>query len=367
MSASQQKRNAAVCSNPLLDAGILLTVLSYVGLGHCLFVAPVSTWWRYVYKTLPHQQLTVCDEYGYESVVLCDPEMTLFSSVFASPSRVELAQKSGLGCNSEPYQCAAGKHADIATLAAAHEAGMEYTEAVIAAAALCNKLAEVQYLHTEDCPWPVQLLDDAARGGHFELVRWCYEHGCRFESSGAATCMAAVGGSVELMGWLLQQEGAKLYEAVLTAAACKGHTAMVHYLLAQQCPWDAHAIRSAASGGHVDLLQWLMDNGCPLEDEDDYDEDDGALQLGLAAAAGGSIEVLTHLRQQGMLLEDADSMTRMLNSAGHNDQLPTAKWLREQGAEWPTAPLHPWRDEEPVWSDEVLAWATSEGFTAPAV
>jgi hypothetical protein len=37
--------SVAVNSNPLLDPGILQTVLSYVGPGHCLFVAPASKWW----------------------------------------------------------------------------------------------------------------------------------------------------------------------------------------------------------------------------------------------------------------------------------------------------------------------------------
>jgi hypothetical protein len=340
--------SAASSRSPLLDHGILQNVLSYVGLGHCLFVALVSTLWHDVYTILPHQQLTVCDEYGHESVVLCDSDTTLYSSVFTSPSRVYLAYKRGLDCTSELYKRAAGKHADIATLAAAHEAGMEYTEAVMHAAALCNKLAEVQYLHTEGCPWPVQLLDDTAISGHSELLRWCYEQGCHFRHPHMATYFAAQGGSIELMGWLLQQQGAELSAAVLSAAAWKGQTAMVHYLLAKQCPWDARATRLAASGGHVDLLRWLMDNGCPRD----------AFQLGLAAAEGGSIDVLTHLQQQGILLEDADSLTRMLDSAGHNDQLTNAKWLREQGAEWPTAPLFPW-------CGEVLAWASSEGFTAP--
>jgi hypothetical protein len=51
--------------------------------------------------------------------------------------------------------------------------GMLYTVATIAAAAKRNKLAEVQYLHRQGCPWPVDLLEAAARSGNFELLRWC--------------------------------------------------------------------------------------------------------------------------------------------------------------------------------------------------
>jgi hypothetical protein len=110
--------------------------------------------------------------------VVCVPQMTLYSSVFASPSRVNGANESGLGCTSDAYQLAAGKYADIATLEAACELGMEYTALTVAGAAERNKLAEVQYLRSQGCPWPTKLLERAALRGHFELVRWCREHGC---------------------------------------------------------------------------------------------------------------------------------------------------------------------------------------------
>jgi hypothetical protein len=38
-------------------------------------------------------------------------------------------------------------------------------------------------------------------------------------------------------------------------------------------------------------------------------------------------------------------------------KLATAKWLKEQGAEWPYL-LH-----VPSWGHDVLTWARAEGFT----
>jgi hypothetical protein len=84
--------------------------------------------------------------------------MTLYSSVFASPSRVKLAHESGLRCTSLAYGHAAGSYADIATLATAHELGMPYTADTMIGAGKCNKLAEIQYMHSEGCPWPRRLL-----------------------------------------------------------------------------------------------------------------------------------------------------------------------------------------------------------------
>jgi hypothetical protein len=51
------------------------------------------------------------------------------SAVFEAPSRVRLAHAHGLDCATTAYERAAGMHADIATVAAAHELGMSYSDA----------------------------------------------------------------------------------------------------------------------------------------------------------------------------------------------------------------------------------------------
>jgi hypothetical protein len=63
----------------------------------------------------------------------------------------------------------------------------------------------------------------------------------------------------------------------------------------------------------------------------------------------------------------AEVLSSMLNAAGANDHLATAQWLRQQGAEWPSALLFTsvcgWDWVE--WSGETLAWARAEGCTSP--
>jgi hypothetical protein len=325
-------------------------MLSYVGQGHHLFVALVSKLWKESYSTLQSQQLTV-SKMSRKTRISCMLKMTWFSSVFASPSRVELAHESG--CTPYKYQrvClrAAGKHGDIATLAAAHKLGMKYTGTTMAAAGQCNKLAEVQYLHDQGCPWSRGLLLRAARDGYFELLRWCYEHGCVWQNTADAPYYAAQSGNVELMAWVLQLPGMRVYITSIAAAAAKGHVAMCKYLHELQCPWHSSATQQAAAGGHVDLLTWLVDNGCRWETR----------QLCTAAAECGSIEVLTYLQQQGLLTSRA-LLTDMLDTAAAvRNELAAAKWLREQGAEWPTSFLsyrHPWHSD-------VLEWARAEGCT----
>jgi hypothetical protein len=224
-----QKPSAAGSSNPLLDRGILQNVLSYVGPGQYLFVVLVSTWWKELYATQERQQLSVIDWENDYIIEVCASEVTLFSSVFASPSRVKLAHENGFDYDSAECHRSASKHADVATLAMAHVLGMQFTSSIMLGAAERNKLAEVQYLCAQGCPWPSELLSNAVDRGQYELLRWCYEHGCSWPNIAHAPCQAAQSGNVELMAWVLQQPGTELSRRVMCAAAEMEHTAMCQY------------------------------------------------------------------------------------------------------------------------------------------
>jgi hypothetical protein len=322
MEGRPQKRSATSC-NPLLCSGVLHTVLSYV-VGEYLFMAPVSRWWREIYATLESKQLTFHDESGEKQTITCAPNMTLYSSVLATPTRVKLAHSSGLSCISRAYWRAAGRHADVATLATANELGMNYTKTTMTAAAQCNKPAEVQFLHNEGCDWPSGLLENASKSGFFELERWCYMHGCPFEHAIASETLrhAAQSGSIPLMASLLQQPGTELHEGLMCWAATKGRTVMCQYLHSRQCPWDHIATCRAAVNGHIDLLRWLVDNGCPWD----------AHQLCNIAVRCERVEVLMFL-EQGGALTSATMLSRMLRMATQVFHRPAAaQWLREHGA-----------------------------------
>jgi hypothetical protein len=240
-----QKRSAADNSNPLLDFGILQNVFTYVGPGHSLFVALVSTWWKDVYFKQESKQRAsyVLNKYS-RAVTRITVQMTLHSCVFTSPSRVNFAHESGLDCTSQEYQRAAGKHASVTTLERAHELGMLYTETTMFAAAQSNRLAVVQFLHGQGCPWPVMLLEIAASRGYLEVMRWCHEHGCPFHEVELATSYAAESGNIELMTWVLQQSGTQLNARAMRAAASKGQK-----VCASTCT------RSSAHGTAAALMQ----------------------------------------------------------------------------------------------------------------
>jgi Ankyrin repeats (3 copies) len=322
-----QKINAAESSaaesrSPLLEPDLLKNVLSYVGPGHCLFVAPVSNLWKHWYAELYIRRVTEHDELNCKRIVTCRcvSKRTQFSSVFASPSRAQLALESGLDSTSKACQRAAGEHADIATLATAHSLGMQFTASTLAGAAQYNKLAAVQYLHSPGCPWPYSgVLENAAKDGHFELLRWGYDNGCTWGSAARASECAAYSGNVELMAWVLQQPGVQLNAMAMCRAAEHGHTELCQYLHAQQCPWNYGSTTVAAQNGHIDLLRWLIDNGCPY----------AAGDLCYAAAELGSAELLEYLQQQGITAETAEGIlvTDVLDIVGLRNKLSAALWL----------------------------------------
>jgi hypothetical protein len=333
----------------LIPAILRMCSAMLVGVGHHLFVALVSRQWQTIYASLKSQQRAARFN-GKEISINTVPQMTFFSSAFASPSRVKLAVECGLDCASPKCQYAAGKHADVATLTTAFELGLEYTSATMHGTSQCNKIAEVHFLHAQGCPWSDWLLEVAARCGHFELLRWCYEHGCPWNTIPRAPQYAAESGNVELMAWVLQQSGAQLDLFAMHGAALKGDTAMCQYLHAQQCPWNEESTTTAATTDHVDLLRWLIENGCPWDTQ----------QLCRSAAEGGSVAVLANLQQQG-ILTSAAGLTNMLNEAASGNKLAAVKWLRAQGVEWPIGGVYH------LWHNEVLEWARTEGFTPPDI
>jgi hypothetical protein len=141
-----QKPSAIDSSNSLQQSGILQRVLDYVGPGHWCFVAQANSFWRDVYVRVAGKEIQMV---GLRTTMTCLPQTTTFSAVFTSPSRMRHAHAHGLDCTSAQYQRAAGKYADIATLEAAHDVGMQYQFLVMLGAARCNELDVVQFLRTK--------------------------------------------------------------------------------------------------------------------------------------------------------------------------------------------------------------------------
>jgi hypothetical protein len=200
--------------------------------------------------------------------------------------------------------------------------------------------------------------DDVTMGavvsGDLDKLQWLHPV-MRVPLCTKSIMIAARFGHIDILDWLLLQEGAKLNAAVMKSAAKGGQLVMCQHLRSIGCDWDASACIDAAAQGHVSVLSWLRESGCPSE----------YLELVMIAAYSGCIAMMQYvLDQHAVQLESTmthvEVLTEMLEHAGIIDNLDAAKWLRQQGAEWPpTILVANWHH------GEVLVWARAEGCTSP--
>jgi hypothetical protein len=344
---SSEQQRCGFTEHPLHDAGILQRVLSYAGPGHWFFLSTVSSLWRDLYSRVAAAELVV-NRHG--DTITCVPQMTLYSSVFASPERVKFAHQHNLDNTTDSYQYAAGRYGTWATLVAARKLGMAFTDYTMFGAAECNQLPVLQLLHAQGCPWDADVADAAARRGAYEMLRWLREHGCEWNPEGILDA-AATSGNIKLAAWVIRQPGVvRDDELAMAAAGAWGHTSMCAYLHAEGCLWSHMVCLMAAIRGHAETLQWLLEHGCPVH----------ADLVCSKAAESGSVKVMLYLQQRGFLSTPA-VLTNMLNAAGAHNKLAAAQWLRQQGAEWPLVLKH-WSTS---WSGDTPVWARAQGCTSP--
>eukprot|EP00953_Heterococcus_sp_UTEX-ZZ885_P037117 19096-Heterococcus_DN1.PRE.2 len=178
MSAVVRAHKRSAFSEDLLQQAVILqNVLDHVGPGHWCFVAEVSSLWRDLYRRVASRETQSNDPYSTKTI-MCVPQMTTFSAVFASPSRVRCAHARGLSYTGEIHQRTAGMYADTATLQAARELGVPYTHAVMVGAARSNALAVVQFLRAEGCPWSSFVFGIAVRRRDIPVLAFLIREKC---------------------------------------------------------------------------------------------------------------------------------------------------------------------------------------------
>jgi hypothetical protein len=331
---------------------------------------------------------------------------TAIGEVFQSPSCVRLACQHGLQAlfASRKLQERAGLNADVPTLIAAQEFGLQVTTTYINAAAGNGRLAVLQllhidqgvelpadisnyaaasasmnvlrwlkqvgaafnagttqcaaasghvyvlqHLHDEACPWDARSCKAAALNGQLEALRCLRANGCPWADD--ISCTAASSGSVPMMIWL-GEEGAVITARTLINAAYSGHIALCEHLRAEGVPWAAAIATATIYLGHTEALQWVLEQGCPTDTS----------RMCWLAARYGHVSILSLFKTQ-RLLPAAQQLSPSLQAAGAHGQLAAAQWLMQQGAAWPVI----LRSSGVQWSGESLAWARAEGCSAPTL
>jgi hypothetical protein len=129
----------------------------------------------------------------------------------------------------------------------------------------------------------------------------------------------------------------------------------------------SYLLQSAAEGGRLAVMKYLNSQGCDWGD---------VLGVCVHAALGGSVDALAYAFDQKanhIVIEQDEEQVwlgMLLNAAGGNDKLEAAKWLRQQGAEWPnvlrfTIQYDEGGEKVYKWEHNALQWARAEGCTSP--
>ena len=50
-------------------------------------------------------------------------------------------------------------------------------------------------------------------------------------------------------------------------AAKGGHLEVLKWARENDCPWNEWTCENAAKGGHLEILKWARENGCPWDEE----------------------------------------------------------------------------------------------------
>jgi len=141
-----------------------------------------------------------------------------------------------------------------------------------------------------EIPFDTESCANAAKGGHFECLRWLEEVGCPWDES---TCSNAAKG---------------------------GHLKCLEYAHENECPWDEDTCERAAEGGHMKCLEFALENGCSGE------------SIVYGAALGGHLEIVKWATSKGY------PSTSIYDGAAQGGYLDILKWAHENSIPFTGSP-----------------------------
>ncbi|WZN64194.1 putative ankyrin repeat protein [Chloropicon roscoffensis] len=203
------------------------------------------------------------------------------------------------------------------------ESGSEFDRNVCMGAAIGGRLEALKWLRDQDppCPWDAGTCAYAAAGGHLDVLKFlrAQDPPCPWIED---TCAyAAKGGHLEILKWLRAQDPRCPWSELTCAwAALGGHLDVLKWARSQDpaCPWSEETCREAARNGHLDVLKWArsQDPPCPWDRHTCF-----------AAAYGGHLEVLKFLRAQD---PPCPWDMRTCWGSAYGGHLDVFNWLRSQ-------------------------------------
>ncbi|GAM19958.1 hypothetical protein SAMD00019534_031330 [Acytostelium subglobosum LB1] len=169
--------------------------------------------------------------------------------------------------------------------------------------------------------WTPTLMNNAARSGDLELVRYLHENrteGCTY----SAMNMASAKGHLDVVKYLMEHRTERCTHYAIDEAAFNGHLHIVIYLLTMHVP-AVHAIELACINGYLDIIIYLNENMSAAEDG----QQQHALVTTKAienAALCGHLNILKYLYAYW---PDEFNSTRIMEHAGKNGHIEVVQYL----------------------------------------
>ena len=241
--------------------------------------------------------------------------------------------------------CNAAKFGHFKLLKWLHEQGCPWDSRTFGFAAGFGNVEMLKWLYQEKCPWESWACSKAAGAGHLDVLKWLRER--KFYLDASTFSSAVRSGNLEMVAWLYEQKCPWEKYKLSIAAAEKGGLTMYKWLIEHECGlMNKGTCRLAALNGQLETLKWLHEQGCPW-DKDWFS----------SAAKGGHLETLKWLHDQGCPWNE-----RSCAHAASNGHLDALMWLREHGCPWNGRTLHYARKSG---NTAVVEWAKLNGAEEP--
>ena len=180
---------------------------------------------------------------------------------------------------SEPYFCIKVARTNKLELLKwiREEKKCEWGGGTINVAALRGNLEMVKYCVANECPIDVSACENAASGGHLEVLKYLHEE-AKAPWDEYTAYLAASNGHLHILEYLVERKYDQFDVDACRGAAMEGQLDCLKYLReTAKAPWDLMAVYFAHEYSRPECVQYLLDNNCPLPDGWRYE--DGKLHV----------------------------------------------------------------------------------------
>jgi hypothetical protein len=153
-------------------------------------------------------------------------------------------------------------------------------------------------------------MDEAAEGGHMEIVKLMIEKGATAFNS--AMVYAAEGGNMEIVK-LMIEKGATAFNSAMVYAVRGGHMEIVKFMIEKGATNFSWAMAFAAEGGQMEIVKFMIEKGATNFNWSMND-----------ASKGGHMEIVKFMIEKGA--RNFDSAMAYASSRG---QMEIAKYLKQ--------------------------------------